>query len=57
MLLYVLLEEFYIFMLKEFHFEQNFISLAVTIFIIGLGVLIAFKYNWSLPSGSLFVRK
>lgn len=44
------------FMLKEFHFEQNFISLAVTIFIIG-SRLIAFKYNWSLPSGSLFVRK
>lgn len=44
------------FILKELHFEQNFISLAVTIFII-VSRLIAFKYNWSLPSGTLFVRK
>ena len=44
------------FILRELNFEQNFISLAVTLFIIGFR-LIAFKYNWSLPSGSLFVRK
>ncbi|WP_322550629.1 trimeric intracellular cation channel family protein [Flavobacterium psychraquaticum] len=44
------------FILKELNFEQNFISLVVTIFIIGFR-LISFKYNWSLPSGTLFVRK
>lgn len=44
------------FTLKELNFEQNFISLVVTIFIIGFR-LISFKYNWSLPSGTLFVRK
>ena len=43
------------FILKELNFEQNFISLVVTIFIIGFR-LISFKYNWSLPSGTLFVR-
>lgn len=44
------------FILKELNFEQNFISLVVTIFIIGFR-LISFKYNLSLPSGTLFVRK
>ena len=44
------------FTLKELNFEQNFISLVVTIFSIGFR-LISFKYNWSLPSGTLFVRK
>ena len=44
------------YILKELNFEQNFISLVVTIFIIGFR-LISFKYNWSLPSGTLFVRK
>ena len=44
------------FILKELNFEQNFISLVITIFIIGFR-LISFKYNWSLPSGTLFVRK
>ena len=44
------------FILKGLEFDKNFISLAVTIFIIG-SRLVAFKYNWSLPSGAVFVRK
>ena len=44
------------FILKELNFEQNFISLVITIFIIVFR-LISFKYNWSLPIGTVFVRK
>ena len=42
--------------LKELHFQKDFISLSVAIFIITFR-LIAFKFNWSLPVGTIFVKK
>lgn len=42
--------------LKELQFQKDFISLLVAVFIITLR-LIAFKFNWSLPVGSIFVKK
>ena len=42
--------------LKELQFQKDFISLSVAIFIITFR-LIAFKFNWSLPVGTIFVKK
>ena len=42
--------------LKELQFQQDFISLSVAVFIITFR-LIAFKFNWSLPVGTIFVKK
>lgn len=44
------------FVLKELQFQKDFISLSVAVFIITLR-LIAFKFNWSLPAGTIFVKK
>lgn len=44
------------FILKELEVQGEIISLTVAIFIITLR-LIAFKYNWSLPIGSVFAKK
>ena len=42
--------------LKELQIQSDIISLIVAVFIISFR-LIAFKYNWSLPIGTVFVRK
>ena len=42
--------------LKELQFQKDFISLSVALFIITFR-LIAFKFNWSLPVGTIFVKK
>ena len=42
--------------LKELQFQKDFISLSVALFIISFR-LIAFKFNWSLPVGTIFVKK
>lgn len=42
--------------LKELQIHQEFISLSVALFIITFR-LIAFKFNWSLPVGTIFVKK
>lgn len=42
--------------LKELQFHKDFISLSVALFIITFR-LIAFKFNWSLPVGTIFVKK
>ena len=42
--------------LKELQFQQEFISLTVALFIISFR-LIAFKFNWGLPVGTIFVKK
>ena len=44
------------FLLQELQVQGEVISLTVAIFIITFR-LIAFKYNWSLPIGSVFARK
>ena len=44
------------FLLQELNVQENVISLIVAIFIISIR-LIAFKYNWSLPIGTVFVKK
>ncbi len=44
------------FILQELQIQSDIISLIVAVFIISLR-LIAFKYNWSLPIGSVFARK
>lgn len=44
------------FLLQELQVQGEVISLTVAIFIITFR-LIAFKYNWSLPTGSVFARK
>ena len=44
------------FLLKNLHFQDDFISLTVVIFIIS-SRLIGIKYNWSLPNGNVFVKK
>lgn len=44
------------FLLKEMQLQDNFISLTVVIFIIS-SRLIGIKYNWSLPTGTVFVKK
>lgn len=44
------------FMLQKLKVQDSIISLTVTIFIISIR-LIAFKYNWSLPIGTVFVKK
>ena len=44
------------FLLQELQVQGEVISLTVAIFIITFR-LIAFKYNWSLPIGSVFVKK
>lgn len=44
------------FILKNLHFQDDFISLTVVIFIIS-SRLIGIKYNWSLPNGNVFVKK
>lgn len=44
------------FMLQLLNIQGNIISLLVAIFIITIR-LIAFKYNWSLPIGTIFVKK
>ncbi|MGV9005090.1 trimeric intracellular cation channel family protein [Flavobacterium sp.] len=44
------------FILKELRLQEEFISLTVAIFIIAFR-LIAFKYNWSLPTGTIFAKK
>ena len=44
------------FLLQELQVQGEVISLTVAIFIITLR-LIAFKYNWSLPIGSVFAKK
>ncbi len=44
------------FILQELQMQGEVISLTVAIFIITFR-LIAFKYNWSLPIGSVFVKK
>ena len=44
------------FLLQELQTQSDVISLIVAVFIISFR-LIAFKYNWSLPIGSVFARK
>ena len=44
------------FILKGLHFQEDLISLTVALFIISFR-LIAFKYNWSLPTGTFFAKK
>ena len=44
------------FLLQELNIKENVISLIVAIFIISIR-LIAFKYNWSLPTGNFFLKK
>ena len=44
------------FLLQELQIQNDIISLIVAVFIISLR-LIAFKYNWSLPIGSVFAKK
>ena len=44
------------FILQKLQVQGDFISLTVALFIISFR-LIAFKYNWSLPIGSVFARK
>ncbi|HEU0126688.1 MAG TPA: trimeric intracellular cation channel family protein [Flavobacterium sp.] len=44
------------FLLQELQMQSDIISLIVAVFIISFR-LIAFKYNWSLPIGSVFARK
>lgn len=44
------------FLLQELQMQSDIISLIVAVFIISFR-LIAFKYNWSLPIGTVFVRK
>lgn len=44
------------FLLQELQMQSDVISLIVAVFIISFR-LIAFKYNWSLPIGSVFARK
>lgn len=44
------------FVLKELQMQADGISLLVATFIITFR-LIAYKYNWSLPNGSVFVKK
>jgi uncharacterized membrane protein YeiH len=44
------------FLLHELQLPENIISITVAVFIISLR-LIAFKFNWSLPIGTVFVRK
>ena len=44
------------FLLQELQTQSDVISLIVAVFIISFR-LIAFKYNWSLPIGSVFVKK
>jgi uncharacterized membrane protein YeiH len=44
------------FILQEFIIPQEIISASVAVFIITLR-LVAYKYNWSLPIGTVFVKK
>ena len=44
------------FLLQEFAIPQEIISASVAVFIIALR-LVAYKYNWSLPIGTVFVKK
>jgi uncharacterized membrane protein YeiH len=44
------------FLLQEFAIPQEIISASVAVFIITLR-LVAYKYNWSLPIGTVFVKK
>jgi uncharacterized membrane protein YeiH len=44
------------FLLQEFAIQQEIISASVAVFIIALR-LVAYKYNWSLPIGTVFVKK
>jgi uncharacterized membrane protein YeiH len=44
------------FLLQEFAIQQEIISASVAVFIITLR-LVAYKYNWSLPIGTVFVKK
>jgi uncharacterized membrane protein YeiH len=44
------------FILQDLQVEPNMISLTVAVFIISIR-LIAFKYNWSLPIGTVFAKK
>jgi len=44
------------FILQDLQVEPNMISLTVAVFIINIR-LIAFKYNWSLPIGTVFAKK
>ena len=44
------------FILQELQIQSDIISLIVAVFIISFR-LIAFKYNWSLPIGSVFAKK
>jgi uncharacterized membrane protein YeiH len=44
------------FILQELQIQSDIISLIVAVFIISLR-LISFKYNWSLPIGTVFVKK
>lgn len=44
------------FLLQEFGIPKEIISASVAVFIITLR-LVAYKYNWSLPIGTVFVKK
>jgi uncharacterized membrane protein YeiH len=44
------------FLLQEFAIPKEIISASVAVFIITLR-LVAYKYNWSLPIGTVFVKK
>jgi uncharacterized membrane protein YeiH len=44
------------FLLQEFAIQQEIISASVAVFIIALR-LVAYKCNWSLPIGTVFVKK
>ena len=44
------------FLLQEFAIPKEIISASVSVFIITLR-LVAYKYNWSLPIGTVFVKK